>query len=277
MASVTRQEVVSGVAVEVCWWVGERRRKLLELRHESAAVNPFLIPLVASMHGFVDFERLAEFLLGGHLLQGHSTGFGKLLDEKICPNVFGTRKLDRAFRRSTNPYGLASFDDIDHVVHRPGLREELLSLKSGRWTIQLSQAVGLNRSFSTLIDLRTQGLCSFEKIVVGVFYGKKEDLTDKFRIIRGINTGAKHDVADITGDVEVLSGREFWAWLNGDEPNTQEWVMDGILEGYAKAEHEHGPLSDLIDQFKDSFSSSFESFVTPGGVDWHGILAKVNG
>ena len=50
--------------------------------------------------------------------------------------------------------------------------------------------------------------------MVGVIYGNQASLTDKFDIIRGICSGAEHDVTDITEHVEVVAGKEFWAWIN---------------------------------------------------------------
>ena len=47
-------------------------------RHGTMEVNPFMAPLIAALHGHVDFTEVAEFLIGGHFAIGHATGFGKL-------------------------------------------------------------------------------------------------------------------------------------------------------------------------------------------------------
>ena len=102
------------------------------------SVNPFMAPLVMGMHGFDGFAETASFMMGGHLATGHATGFGKLVDEKILPNVFGTVKLSAAFRSAHKPYQMSVFDEIDHIVTGPGGKANLLCLKAGRWTIQLT-------------------------------------------------------------------------------------------------------------------------------------------
>lgn len=273
----TQEEIVNGVAEITFWWLKTRRQKLVELQHESMAVNPFMAPLLMSLGGMFDFDELAEYLVGGHSLQGNSTGFGKLVDEKILPRVFETTKLDRAFRQSTHPYELSQYDEIDHIVSH-GDRKALLSLKAGRWTIQLTMAVQLNHSFAHIQKDLKNGELDVDEIVVGVFYGDAEGLTDKYRIIRGINTGATHDVEDLTDLVRVVTGYEFWAWLNFDELSTQTWVMDGILEGRARAEKTFPDLRELGLKYRERFVDTYAEFVNAEGeIHWHGILKKING
>lgn len=273
----TEAEVVASVASKSRWWVTNRRNKLLELRHETHAVNPFLWPIIMSMHGFKTFRELAAFQLAGHLVEGHATGFGKLVDEKILEEVFGTKKLDAAFRRDNPEFLKPEFDNIDHVVPRvDGL--DLLSLKAGRWSIQLGQAVQLNRSFQVLLDQRAKGALKFNDIVVGVFYGTPDGLTDKYRIIRGLDTRAKHDVVDISSEVSVRAGREFWSWLNGGENATQEWVLRGIEQGYDEAVQEHGPLDELFEDFIGDFVKQFGKHeLADGSFDWYRLLSEING
>ena len=276
-----KSSVITGVAKQIVWWMGERHKKLVELRHETMSVNPFLLPLIFGIHEFQNFDELAEFLVAAHLSTGYSTGFGKLFDEKILPQVFGTTKLDKATRRS-HPLTMSVFDEIDHIIPPNQCNlAKLLSLKAGRWTIQLTMAVQLNKAFEELLKLRDSkklGQFTFDEIAVGVFYGTKDTLTDKYDILRGINRGANHDVTDLTGQVHVYAGREFWSWLNGGEQQTQEWVLEGILQGFATAEKAMGPLADLLAGFRKEFSQQFQSFVRPDcTVDWQAILRKVNG
>ena len=261
--------------------VGERKKKLVELRHETMSVNPFLLPLILGIHQFKTFDELVDFLVAAHLSTGYSTGFGKLMDEKILPKVFGTTKLDKAERR--NPIlKMAVFNEIDHII-KPGAGKpcKLLSLKAGRWTIQLTMAVQLNRVFGELLkhrDSKMLGEYAFDEIAVGVFYGTKETLTDKYDIVRGINRGAQHDVQNLTKHVNVYAGREFWAWLNAGEQQTQEWVLEGILQGFTTAEKSIGSLAELLAGFRKEFSHQFQAFVRPDHtIDWHGIIKKVNG
>lgn len=273
--------VIAGVSNQIIWWMGERQKKLVELRHETMSVNPFLLPLVFGIHQFQNFDELAEFLVAAHLSTGYATGFGKLIDEKILPHVFGTTKLDKATRRN-KPLSMSVFDEIDHIIPAaPGKPPKLLSLKAGKWTIQLTMAVQLNKTFKELLELRDSkklGSFTFDEIAVGVFYGTKETLTDKYDILRGINRGANHDVMDLRQHVHVYAGREFWSWLNGGEQQTQEWVLEGIVQGFTKAEKSMGSLADLLAGFRKEFSQQFQSFVRPDHtIDWQAIIRKING
>jgi hypothetical protein len=276
-----KASVIAGVSKQIVWWMGERQKKLVELRHETMSVNPFLMPLVFGIHQFQNFDELAEFLVAAHLSTGYATGFGKLIDEKILPQVFGTTKLDKAARQS-RPFSMSVFDEIDHIIPSAyGKPAKLLSLKAGRWTIQLTMAVQLNKAFNELLELRNSrklGPFTFDEIAVGVLYGTKDTLTDKYDILRGINRGANHDVVDLTQHVQVYAGREFWTWLNGGEQQTQEWVLEGILHGFSTAEKSMGSLADLLAGFRKEFSQQFQSFVRSNHtIDWQAIIKKING
>ena len=85
------------------WWFGQRKQKLVEQLNETMSVNPFLLPFLFDYHDLDGFEKLADLLMAAHLMTGHATGFGKLVDEKILPNVFKTKKLDSSFRRLNSP------------------------------------------------------------------------------------------------------------------------------------------------------------------------------
>ncbi len=240
------------------------------------AVNPFLIPFVMDLHGFSDLGELTTFLVGGHFATGHATGFGKLIDEKVLPNVFGTTRLSAQYRREHKPFERSIFDEIDHIV--PGTHgTDLLSLKAGRWTIQLTMAVQLNAAFNDIIKAREQGSVKFHKIVLGVFYGTMEGLTDKFDIARGINRGKRHTVVDLTQHVEVLAGGSFWAWLNGGEPLTQDWVLEGLLKGLRTALREFTDLKQLTEKYRRAFEARLAKHVDKNGnINWLAILKEIN-
>lgn len=272
-----KDQIVEAVAHSIVWWIGNRRKKLADLRSESMAINPFLAPLMLSLGDITSFDELAHLLLAGHFSTGHATGFGKLVDEKVLPHAFKTTKLDAAFRRNA-PWSSPIFDEIDHVVRRADGRTYLLCLKAGRWTIQLTMAVQLNHAFVRLIEARSNGEVEFDGIVVGAFYGTTAGLTDKYDILRGINRGARHDVADVRRDVTVYAGREFWTWLNDGEADTQEWVMEGILCGIALARQKHGPVTDLMATYKREFAQQFRQHVKADQtIDWMAILRMING
>jgi len=267
---------VAGVKKWAEWWLEQRLGKIRKERHDSMEVNPFMAPLISALHGHSDFLELADFLLGGHFAIGHATGFGKLIDEKILPNVFATTKLDKATRRGSKLFKLACFDNIDHIVHKNG-EDVLLSLKASKWTIQLGQAVELNKSFKLIHELLENREHTHSKVVVGVFYGNPASLTDKYRLVRGISGEVDHDVHDIQNYVDVLAGQEFWSWL-GDHPDTQLWVMQGIEQAIDSKKKELQEAQKLMTDFRNSFARRYENFIdSQGNIDWIRILQATNG
>lgn len=270
-----RAAVVSGIRSQAEWWLDERLKKIKQEKHDTMEVNPFMAPLVSALHGHADFIALAEFLLGGHFVIGHATGFGKLVDEKILPKVFGTTKLDKATRRG-GLFERSCFDNIDHVVHKDG-KAVLLSLKASRWTIQLGQAVELNKSFKVIRDLFAAGEHAHDQVVIATFYGTADNLTDKYRLVRGISLGANHDVHDLQDYVTVLAGQEFWSWL-GDHEDTQLWVMEGIQEAIDARQESLKEAQALMAEFRNSFARRYATFIDADGlIDWVGILKATNG
>jgi len=269
-----KQEIVSGVKKWTQWWIGQRRKKLEDQLNETMSINPFMMPFLFDYHNLQSFEDLADLVIASHLMTGHNTGFGKLIDEKILPNVFDAKKLDTKFRKNTPPFSESCFDEIDHLIEREDGTTELLSLKAGKWTIQLTMAVQLNAAFNEILNQHPDVA---NNIAVGVFYGTKEGLTDKYDILRGINRGANHDVTDLTQDVHVYAGREFWSWLSGGADETQEWVLQGMQEALAE-EKIHETASKLLADFKASVVEKYEKDVrVDGKLDWEKLLKKING
>jgi len=271
---MNRQDVRDGTKRWVKWWIGQRLAKLEGQLSETMAVNPFLMPFLFEFHGMGSFNDLIGMLVAGHLLVGHNTGFGKLIDEKILPDVFGTTRLSSEYRRRQPPFAESCFDEIDHIVRRDDGATELLSLKAGRWTIQLTMAVQLNTAFNRILA-EFGGTC--DRIVVGVSYGKRETLTDKFDILRGINRGAPHDVTDLTDRVFVYAGKDFWQWLSGGIPETQDWVLEGIM-GALEEVQPRGITRGLLDEYVDSVTAKYEQ---PSGsqlmMSWVELLHEING
>lgn len=272
---MNRVAVVNGVKEQAGWWLNERLKKIRQERHDSMEVNPFMAPLISALHGHSDFLELADFLLGGHFAIGHATGFGKLIDEKILPRVFGTIKLDKATRRGSI-FERSCFDNIDHVVRKGG-NDCLLSLKASRWTIQLGQAVELNNSFKEIRDLFEAAQHTHDRVVLATFYGHADNLTDKYRLARGISFGANHDVHDLQDYVTVLAGQEFWSWL-GDHADTQLWVLEGIQAAIELKGAELQEAQELMAEFRNSFARRYAAFINArGAIDWAGILRATNG
>lgn len=122
--------VVKLVGDETCWMVKQRMDKLKDTLYESMSVMPFLLPILFDIHGAKTVQELGDLLVVGHLMVGHATSFGKLMDERILPKVFKTVKFSGAYRASNPPFSEAMFNEIDHLVNRPD-GPVLLSLKGG--------------------------------------------------------------------------------------------------------------------------------------------------
>jgi hypothetical protein len=254
--------------------VSQRMNKLKEELHTSMSISPFLLPILFDLHHASSFAELGSLLLAGHLMVGHFTSFGKLIDEKILPRTFNTAKLDAKYRQAHPPLIESCFNEIDHLVPRDNGVPVLLSLKSSRWTIQLTAAKELNSAFGKILSGHGD---LYNEVVVGVFNGRQDTLTDKYDILRGINRGKVHDVIDLTKNVHVYAGREFWSWLNQGEYRTQEWVLDGIIAGLAEANCRE-ECRELLTSYADAFNKGYEDHLKEDmSVDWHRILGDVNG
>lgn len=265
------EEIKKGVKEITKWWIAQRKQKLVKELSDSMSLNPFLSPFLFDFHNLKSFDELLTFLISSHLMVGHNTGFGKLVDEKILPQVFGTHKLDKKYRKAA-PFIEPPFNEIDHVILREDGTKELLSLKAGRWTIQLTMAMQLNAAFDHIV--REYGH-DYKRIVVGVFYGNSAGLTDKYEILRGINRGAHHGVVDLTEHVSVYAGGEFWDWLSGI-PGTQDIVLSGMIEAI-KEESTRAESAKLLEGFKESVKRFYK--VKDGNTqtpDWFDLLHKIN-
>lgn len=252
---VSQDAVEEGCCNWALWWLEQRGRKIEELFSSTMTINPLMAPLVSQLHGLQTGDELVRLLVLSHLMIGHATGFGKLIDEKIIPKVFGAKKLTAKFRSENDPYRDSCFDDIDHVIERADGTVELLSLKASTWTIQLASAVQLNRAFGSIADKYAE---SISGIVVGVFYGRASSLSDKYDIARGVNRGADHDVRDLQSFVKVRAGRAFWSWLNDGVSESQDWVMKGLI----RATHDKRFQSNsgkLLENFQTAVRSNFPS------------------
>lgn len=268
----TRTEVVEGTATETALFLARRLRKLRTHISGVLNINPFLLCALKDFHRITDQQSLAEFMLIWHLGAGHSTSFGKMVDERILPNVFRTVRLDSTFRHQP-PYNTAPFDVIDHLVHRND-GEFLLSLKASSWSIQYGMAMDLYRNFLELGagDLRSSG------IVVGVFYGHKALLTDKYRIVRGDNVRRQNDLQRLDY-VDVKAGEVFWSWLNNDETATQDWILEGIEQGSAGFSRANtdmdavvgGAATQLVGELRAKYGLPAD-----GKIDWRFLLHAVN-
>jgi len=201
----SKKKVVDGVSSLVLDFLIRRLNKLEKDISSFLNVNPFLMSALRDFHSFKKIQDLADFLFIAHMSQGHATGFGKLVDEKMLPEVFGTIKLTEKIRKERK-LTAAAYNEIDHIVN-PGSNDDwsLLSLKAGAWTIQDTAAHNLYNSFKQIGDFQVYG----KEIVVGVFYGDKDSLTNKYDILRGINPRQQNQFVELN-HVRVLAGKEFW-------------------------------------------------------------------
>lgn len=268
----SKGEIIAGVSSEAKAFL-ERRVGLIESEISAFLnVNPFLLRCIRDLHGIDNQDSLAEYLLIYHLAVGHATGFGKMIDEKILPGVFGTTRLDAKTRRSLR-LTQSIFDDIDHIAKING-NEFLLSVKAGAWTIQHGQAMQIYGNFKALGE---KGL-SKDGIVVGVFYGHKGLLTNKYDIVRGINPRHQAELTPLDF-VSVKAGKEFWSWLNGGEMATQDWVMEGIRAGankFFKGRETAGRVADQAKtRLKDELRAKY-GLPKDGSLDWPSLLHAIN-
>lgn len=253
--SLEQNVVVDGCAEWASWWLDQRAGKLESFLSETMTINPLMAPLIVELHGLETGSDLVSMLVTSHLMIGHATGFGKLIDEKVIPNVFGARKLNSSFRRDVAPFSESCFDDIDHLVVRPDGTKELISLKASTWTIQLASAVQLNRAFGEIMEDHSDLI---DSICLSVFVGRRDQLSDKYDIARGVNRGANHSVKDLTSFVSVRAGREFWSWLNDGENSTQDWVLQGFLRA-AKESAIRERAEILLENYVSSVSKNYPS------------------
>ncbi len=267
-----KDSIIAGTANETGLFLARRLRKLRTEISGVLNINPFLMCALQDFHQITDQAALAKFMLNWHLGNGHATGFGKMIDEKILPNVFQTTRLDSTFR-NVPPYNTEPFDDIDHLVHRSD-GEYRLSLKASSWTIQYGQAMGLYRNFHALGQERQQGA----GIVLGVFYGHKGLLTDKYRIVRGDNV-RRQDILTPLDYVQVKAGAEFWTWLNDDRTDTQDAVMQGIMKGVKDFSRDNPTMAQVVGGAAALLVKELrKKYELPedGTIDWLVLLHAIN-
>lgn len=272
--TTSESAVIEGVAALVDAFLKRRLNKLTGNISEFLNINPFLVSALRDFHSFKKLDDLADFMFISHMAAGHATGFGKLVDEKILPKVFGTLKLDKKMRLEKQMLAPA-FDEIDHMVNPDSPDEwSLLSLKAGPWTIQNSTAHSLYEAFKSISAFQRHG----KEIVVGVFYGNAKALTNKYEILRGINP-RQQDQFVVLNHVRVLAGRDFWSWLNGDEPDTQEWVLEGTRLGASLLLNQSAENRDIIKnapkRLAEEIAKKYDLPVDQD-IDWLRLLLAIN-
>lgn len=273
MSRIHQDQVTQSVRSLVQEFLQRRLHKIGEDISAYLNVNPFLLSALRDFHHFRTVRDLADFLFISHMASGHATGFGKLIDEKVLPQVFGTIKLS-ARHREENNLTAAAFDEIDHIVF-PNDRKNrcLLSLKASAWTIQNAQAHSLYHSFKQIGDFKLYG----KEIVVGVFYGNKSLLTNKYDILRGVNPRQQDQFVTLK-HVRVLAGEEFWAWLNDGEKATQQWVLEGTRLASEAVFHQGEHVATVgggPERLAQELATKY-GLEPDAPIDWQRLLAAVN-
>src|SRR5438093_3265797 len=100
---VNRNRIVELSSNEIALFLSRRLRKLRTHISGVLNINPFLLRALKDFHQITDQKSLADFMLIWHLGGGHATSFGKMIDERLLPNVFNTVRLDSTFRHEP-PY-----------------------------------------------------------------------------------------------------------------------------------------------------------------------------
>ncbi|MCE3006763.1 MAG: restriction endonuclease [Bacteroidetes bacterium] len=269
-----KEEVVNKVAIEIEALLIRRIRKLEKEISSFLNINPFLMSALRDIHELKNLDDLANFLFISHMASGHATSFGKTIDEKILPNVFGTIKLDSVQRRKRK-MNSSAYNEIDHIVNPHSDTDWcLLSVKAGPWTIQDASAHSLYSAFKQIGDFNLYG----KEIVVGVFYGNESSLTNKYEILRGINPRQQSQFV-VLDYVRVLAGKDFWSWLNGGEERTQEWVLEGTQVGSSKVLSSNEDVAKIVRnaperlkyELQEKYDLDFDS-----EIDWLKILFAIN-
>lgn len=264
--------IINNVAALVSDFIKRRLEKIQKDISSFLNVNPFLLSALRDFHSFKRIQDLADFLFIAHMSQGHATGFGKLVDEKILPQVFGTVKLTEKERKSRK-LTAAAYNEIDHIVNPNSSTEwSLLSLKAGAWTIQDTAAHNLYNAFKQIGDFQVFG----KEIVVGVFYGNKNSLTNKYDILKGINPRQQNQFVELN-HVRVLAGKDFWTWLNGDEEETQLWVLEGTRQGseIAFKKNNNSNVQNAPQKLAIELSEKY-GLLLDKEIDWSRLLIAVN-
>lgn len=268
----TKSHIVSEVSQQTYDFLSRRAKKVEKHISGILNINPFMMRALQELHSFDSVKSMSEFLFVSHLAGGHATAFGKMVDEKLLPKVFNTTKLSAKVRQEQN-FLASAFDDIDHLVTRND-GEYLLSLKASAWTIQHAQAMQLYTNFKKIGDFHLYR----NGIVVGVFYGNTKALTNKYSILRGVNPRHQEEFVELKY-VSVKAGKDFWAWLNNDEPDTQDWILEGIDEGANKYFSDNPKAKEFITNGPQKLANELAQkykMSTTGTINWLYLLHAIN-
>jgi len=134
--------------------------------------------------------------------------------------------------------------------------------------------MGIYRNFFALGQHKLQQA----GVVVGVFYGHKALLTDKYRIVKGENV-RRQDILTKLDYVTVKAGAEFWTWLNDDEQATQDWLLEGIETGAAQFSEANPDASAVVGGASLQLVKELQAkygLPADGKIDWSFLLHAIN-
>ncbi len=155
--------------------------------------NPFLLLITSPVYNTYSPFEAAERLQLGKAFHGDDTAFGRMAEERYL-RAFGAKiPAEKASKK-------AAWEPIDVEVAIEG-RRYLLSIKSGPWTMNQSHA---NAMIEKLPAVHAE---SGARIVLGVTYGKYENLNNKPKLVEtGLGNPEWFD---------FLVGKDFWEFVSG--------------------------------------------------------------
>lgn len=184
-------------------------------RVSAVNLNPFLMLAMAPAYNIYSPFEASEYLQNAKMPHGDATAFGKFVEARIFP-LFGTKTPPEKSSQKEE------FSPIDAEFTLDGTRY-LTTWKSGPWTMNQTHANEMIRRFPA-IHLQTN--C---EIILGVFYGRIDQLNNKPALVR-TRTGKYF---------HILVGSELWEFITGVK-NAHMKVLAAIREAQDRFALEHG-------------------------------------
>lgn len=171
----------------------DRRFKSLRslVQVDQTNINPFLMLAMAPAYNIFSPYEAAAYLQDAKMPHGDATSFGKFVEDKIFPIFDVTSSVEK----QRNPKLYSAIDAALTVEHT----DYLATWKSGPWTMNQSHANEMSRDFPEIHEI------TGKTIILGVFYGTRNQLNNKPALVRG-QTGEYF---------QVLIGSELWEFVTG--------------------------------------------------------------
>lgn len=202
-------------------FVERRFNKMRALQSvEDYQLNIFLLLMMAPAYNINSPYDLAEHLQTGEMPHGDSTGFGKFVENHILP-IFGVEEVPE--KRRDQPRATRDlFSPIDAQMTIENTFY-YTTWKAGPWTMNQSHANEMISSFPIIHEQ------TGSDIILGVFYGRYEQLNNKPALVRRGTGGYFH----------TLVGKDLWEFITGYE-NAHIHVLEAIREAQDVFAVRHG-------------------------------------